>query len=180
MLERDFGELVPQAVFGDQTAWNALVKGLSSVTLTMARAYQLGDADAWDACQNTWLVVSQQLGTLRDSRRLPGWLATTARRQALRILAGKSGEVALSYDHDLVPSPESLVLRDERDRQLWKAVARLPARHRRLLWLLAHRPELTYPEIAEELGISPGSVGPLRKRSLDKLRRRLLADGFEP
>jgi RNA polymerase sigma factor (sigma-70 family) len=180
MPERDFGELVPQAVFGDQGAWSALVKGLGSVALSVARTYRLSDADARDVSQSTWLAVSQQLGSLRDSARLPGWLATTARRQALRILSGRSSEVALSCDRDVVPSPESLVLRQERDSELWTAVARLPTRQRRLLWILAHRPELTYAEIAAELGISPGSVGPFRKRCLDKLRHRLLADGFEP
>jgi RNA polymerase sigma factor (sigma-70 family) len=180
MPERDFGELVPRAVFGDQGAWNALVNGLNSVALKVARTYRLSDADAADASQCTWLAVSQRLGALRDSTRLPGWLATTARRQALRIAAGRSREVALSCERDLVPSPESLVLRRERDRQLWAAVARLPTRQRRLLWLLAHRPDLTYPEIGAELGISPDSVGPFRKRCLDKLRSRLLTDGFEP
>jgi RNA polymerase sigma factor (sigma-70 family) len=179
MLEKDFGELVPQALVGDQSAWNALVGGLSAVALKVARGYRLGDADARDVCQSTWLAVSQQLGALRDTARLPGWLATTARRQALRILADKAHEVVHSCERDLVPSPELLALRDERDRALWQAVARLPIRDRQLLWLLAYRPELTYPEIAAELGISPGSVGPLRKRCLDRLRLRLLADGFE-
>jgi RNA polymerase sigma factor (sigma-70 family) len=180
MPERDFGELVTQALGGDQTAWNALVRTLTASTLRVARAHRLGDADACDVSQSTWLAVSQRLGSLRDNACLPGWLRTTARRHALRILSGKAGEAALSCDHEVAPSPESLVLRDERDRELWAAVGRLPMRCRRLLCLLAYRPDLTYPEIAAELGISPGSVGPLRRRSLDHLRVRLLADGFEP
>jgi RNA polymerase sigma factor (sigma-70 family) len=180
MPERDFGELVTQALGGDQAAWNALVRALTASTLQAARAYRLGDADACDVSQSTWLAVSQRLGSLRDNACLPGWLRTTARRHALRILSGKAGEVALSCEHEVAPSAESLVLRAERDRELWAAVDRLPVRYRRLLHLLAHRPDLTYPEIAAELGISPGSVGPLRRRSLDRLRVRLLADGFEP
>jgi DNA-directed RNA polymerase specialized sigma24 family protein len=75
----------------------------------------------------------------------------------------------LSCERDLVPSPELLTLRDERERTHWHAVARLPAGYRHLLWLLAYRPELTYSEIAAELGIGPGSVAPLRKRCLDRL-----------
>jgi RNA polymerase sigma factor (sigma-70 family) len=180
MPEKDFGELITQALIGDQTAWNALVRGLTAITLRVARTYRLADADAGDVSQSTWLAVSQQLGALRDNACLPGWLSTTARRHALRILSGKAREVALSCEREMLPSPESLVLRDERDRELWEAVGQLPVRCRRLLCLLAYRPELTYPEIAAELGISPGSVGPLRKRALDRLRVRLLASGFEP
>ncbi|MDT7728134.1 MAG: hypothetical protein QOI21_4710 [Actinomycetota bacterium] len=180
MPEKDFGELVAQALIGDQAAWTTLVGRLTSVTLRAARTYRLGDADARDVSQNTWLAVSQQLESLRDNACLPGWLSTTARRHALRILSGKAHEVALSCERETVPSPESLVLRGERDRELWEAVGRLPTRCRRLLFLLAYQPELTYPEIAAELGISPGSVGPLRRRALDRLRVRLLAGGFEP
>jgi RNA polymerase sigma factor (sigma-70 family) len=180
MPERDFGELVNRALGGDQTAWNALVRTLTASTLRVARSYRLGDADACDVSQSTWLAVSQRLGSLRDNACLPGWLRTTARRHALRILSGKAGEVALSGEYEVAPSAESVVLRDERDRELWAAVGRLPVRYARLLCLLAHRPDLTYPEIAAELGISPGSVGPLRRRALDRLRTRLLADGFTP
>jgi DNA-directed RNA polymerase specialized sigma24 family protein len=93
MLEKDCGELVRQALVGDQSAWNALVGGLSAVALKVARVYRLGDADARDVCQSTWLAV--QLGTLRDTTRLPGWLATMARRQALRILAEQSSRGGL-------------------------------------------------------------------------------------
>jgi hypothetical protein len=52
---KDCDELVRQALGGDQSAWNALVGGLSAVALKVARVYRLGDADARDVCQSTWL-----------------------------------------------------------------------------------------------------------------------------
>jgi RNA polymerase sigma factor (sigma-70 family) len=180
LVERNWEALVSRAVQGDETAWTELVRGLSALVLTVARAHRLGDADAWDVSQDTWVTLTQQLGTVRDMTCLPGWLATTARRRALGVVTGKRREVAISHGHERsVPSPEMLALGTERDRALWKAVEHLPERYRRLLWLLAHRPELTYPQIAAELGIRPGSVGPLRRRSLDRLRNRLIADGFD-
>src|SRR5699024_169535 len=67
----------------------------------------------------------------------------------------------------------------ERDRVLWLAATRLPSpRARHLVWLLAFRPELTQHQMARELGIAVGSVGPLRRRSLDTLRRQLRAHGY--
>jgi hypothetical protein len=54
--------------------------------------------------------------------------------------------VAISHGQERsVPSPEVLALGTERDRAFWNAVEHLPERYRRLRWLLAHRPELTYP-----------------------------------
>ena len=179
MPESDFPELVSVAVAGDQRAWTLLVRRLWPVAMNAAHAYRLGDADAGDVCQATWLALSQQLHSLRDATRLPGWVATTARRQAVKMVAARAREVELTCENVAVrPSPESLVLAAERDRELWAAAQELPERYRRLLWLLAHRPELTQSEIAAELGICPGSVGPLRRRCLDRLRRHLTAAGF--
>ncbi|WP_158886614.1 RNA polymerase sigma factor [Amycolatopsis anabasis] len=179
MSELETGVLVQRALGGDQLAWNALVRGLSQVIFGVARAYRLGDADALDICQSTWLSLVRQVAVLREPGRLPGWLATTARRHALRVLARRDREAAGEGENRLDPaSPEVSALSTERDRAFWAAVARLPPRSRRLVWLLAYRPELTHAELAAELGIRPGSVGPLRKRCFDSLRARLRADGF--
>jgi RNA polymerase sigma factor (sigma-70 family) len=179
MPEEDFAELVAVAVGGDQWAWKVLVGRLSVIALSTARALRLGDADAGDVCQATWLVLSQRMDSLRDTTRLPGWVATTARRQALKLLDARAREAPMNWANAVTRrSPESQVLIAERDRELWAAAAALPERHRRLLWLLAHRPELTQHEIAAELGIRPGSVGPLRRRCLDRLHRLLASSGF--
>jgi RNA polymerase sigma factor (sigma-70 family) len=179
MPEGDFPELVSVAATGDQQAWTLLVGRLWPVALKVAHAYRLGDADTGDVCQATCLALAQQLNSLRDATRLPGWVATTARRQAVKMLAARAREATLTCENLVVrPSPESLVLAAERDRELWAAARAFPELHRRLLWLLAHRPELTQTEIAAELGIRPGSVGPLRRRCLDRLRRHLTSAGF--
>jgi RNA polymerase sigma factor (sigma-70 family) len=179
MPEEEFADLIARAAGGDQRAWTVLVGRLSVIALGTARAFRLGDADAGDVCQATWLVLSQRIDSLRDTTRLPGWVATTARRQALKLIEARARETPVSWENVVArPSPESLVLAAERDRELWAAAGALPELHRRLLWLLAHRPELTQHEIAARLGIRPGSVGPLRRRCLDRLRRRLAATGF--
>jgi hypothetical protein len=62
------------------------------------------------------------------------------------VVTGKRRDVAISHGQERsVPSPEVLALGTERDRAFWNAVEHLPERYRRLRWLLAHRPELTYP-----------------------------------
>lgn len=185
MADADFGALLPRALAGDQAAWRVLVRGLSTLILGIARSYRLGDADASDVCQRTWLALAQLPSGLHDPGRLPAWLATTARRQALRVLKNRDRELPVDGRERAEavpspqPSPELAVLGAERDQVLWRAVDCLPAQHRRLIRLLATRPSLTHTELAAELGIPPGSVGPLRRRALDRLRRALIAQGYD-
>lgn len=181
MSDVDTAELLTRALAGDQRAWQSLVCKLSGLVLRVARAHRLGDADAHDICQNTWLTLAQLPAGLRDPAKLPGWLTTTARRQALRRISARRQEIA-SAGHEAagpLPSPEHVVLRGERDRELWRVVDTLPDRDRTLIRLLATRPELTHGQLAERLGVAPGTIGPLRRRTLDRLRRALEARGYD-
>jgi RNA polymerase sigma factor (sigma-70 family) len=179
--ERDLAELLGRALGGDQRAWRILVCGLSALILRVARAYRLGEADASDVCQSTWYTLTQRLADLREPARLPGWLRTTARRQALRAVTARRREVPAARPEPPAgaASPELTFLGAERDRVLWQAVARLPQPHRELIRLLAREPRLTQAQLARRLGIPPGSVGPLRRRALDRLRRVLTAQGYD-
>jgi RNA polymerase sigma factor (sigma-70 family) len=181
VTESDVGELFSRALGGDQRAWRILVCGLSTVILRVARAHRLAEADVSDVCQSTWYQLTRQLAELREPSRLPGWLSTTARRQALRTLSARAREVPADQPEPATgpPSPEFALLRSERDRVLWQAVARLPQPHRQLVHLLAREPCLTHTQLGARLGIPAGSVGPLRRRALDQLRRALTAQGYD-
>lgn len=179
MSESDIAELLARALGGDQRAWQLLVRGLSVVVAGVARAHRLGEADVSDVCQSTWYKLAQHLSDLREPARLPGWLTTTARRQALRLLSARRREVPAPRPEPAIGSPELAVLGAERTRALWQAVARLPRPHRDLISLLAVEPGLTQAQLAVRLGIPQGSVGPLRRRALDRLRRVLIAQGYD-
>ncbi|MEH6378635.1 sigma-70 family RNA polymerase sigma factor, partial [Streptomyces sp. KLMMK] len=68
----------------------------------------------------------------------------------------------------------------EEGRALRAAVRRLPGRCPRLLAALLSRKDPTYREIAGELGMSQGSLGPVRSRCLGCLRRMLTAEVAAP
>ncbi|RSM70930.1 sigma-70 family RNA polymerase sigma factor [Amycolatopsis sp. WAC 01375] len=153
------------------------VNAVSAVVLKALKAYRLSEADARDVCQDAWLELLRAPGALRDEAKLRAWLTTTARRRALRMITRNRREIPRPLP-DAETTPESEVIRAERDRALWMAVDRLPDSHRRLIRLLAHRPELSYAQIAGELGISPASVGRVRRRCLDRLRRMLAKGGW--
>ncbi|MFF3754273.1 sigma-70 family RNA polymerase sigma factor [Streptomyces sp. NPDC002018] len=76
--------------------------------------------------------------------------------------------------------PERAALRTDRRRTLRAAVRRTPGHCPRLLTAMLSPKDPTYREIAGELGMSQGSLGPLRSRCLGCLRRMLAAEVAAP
>jgi RNA polymerase sigma factor (sigma-70 family) len=173
-------DLVLLARERDQAAWHELVRRYAPVVWRVAGAHRLGADDRDDVSQNTWVALAEHLAGLRRPERLAGWLATTARREALRLhLPGRPGELPDAIE-DPRPEhrPEQQALRSARDRLLWRAFAALPERCQRLLWLLAHAPDLSYAQVARSIGMKPGTIGPARGRCLHELRRQLAKVGL--
>ncbi|MBV9845499.1 MAG: sigma-70 family RNA polymerase sigma factor [Kutzneria sp.] len=165
----------------DQAAWRELVHRYSSTVWAVARAHRLNQADAADAVQNTWLALAEKSHTIRNPAALACWLATTARREALDIIARRRREAPVDHlwaeepDHE---GPETQVVLADQYATLWRAFALLPERCQRMLRLMAHAPELSYPQIAAAVGLAPGSIGQTRNRCLALLRRRAALVGM--
>jgi DNA-directed RNA polymerase specialized sigma24 family protein len=70
-------------------------------------------------------------------------------------------------------SPESEVVSGDENAHLWRALARLPERCQKLLRIVAWEPRPDYSSVAEGLDMPIGSIGPTRRRCLDKLRVEL-------
>jgi RNA polymerase sigma factor (sigma-70 family) len=173
-------ELVTAAAGGDQRAWDELVDRFSGLVWAIARAHRLGHADAADVSQTTWLRLVEHLHRLRDPEHVGGWLATTARHECLRVIRRANRELPDdSLDAELdaasepAPSPESVLLSNERRVELWQALTRLSQRCQLLLRALAAAPQPSYSEVSAALAIPIGSIGPTRARCLDHLRREL-------
>ncbi|MFD9072393.1 sigma-70 family RNA polymerase sigma factor, partial [Streptomyces lasiicapitis] len=76
--------------------------------------------------------------------------------------------------------PDQRARRPDRHRVLYAAVRKLPGRCPRLVAALLSPKDLTYREIAGELGMSQGSLGPERSRCLGCLRRMLAQEVATP
>lgn len=170
-------ELLARASRGDAAAWNAVVDRFASLLWAVARGHRLGQEDAADVVQNTWLKLLDHLDDIAQPEALAGWLATTARYECLAVLR-KKGREHLVRDDDLatnvvdeqVRALDATLLDDERDAQLWACLGRLSDRCQVLLRALMASDRPNYKAIAEALGMSIGSIGPTRMRCLDKLR----------
>jgi RNA polymerase sigma factor (sigma-70 family) len=173
----DLVHLVAQARAGEDAAWETLVERFSGLVAAIARRCRLGDADVAEVSQTTWLRLVENLDRIEQPERLGAWLATTSRRESLRI-ATRQGVLSTSEELHLLADDEaepldSALLRDEQVRDIQMAAARLPARCQRLLGLLMGDDDLPYKEIAEQLSMPIGSIGPTRGRCLDHLRQLL-------
>lgn len=173
----DAGQLLDRAAHGDQQAWDQLVDQYARLVWSVARSFGLDDATAADVSQTVWLRLVEHCSRIRDPQRLPGWLATTTRREALRVLRGQRrmqpSETALEVADPLTPLPDELLLDDELSRTVAIAFRDLSDSCRQLLRLLCAEPRLDYATIAGVVGRPVGSIGPTRARCLDHLRRLL-------
>jgi len=169
--------LVTRARNGDKQAWDALVDRYAPLIWSICRSYRLGRTDAEDVGQNVWLHLVDQIDRIRDPAALPGWLATTTRRECGRAQRAARGPDAAGFAPDVETMPdehartaEQELLAAERHAALREAFAHLPPSCQQLISLLTEDPPRPYAEISSRLGISIGSIGPTRARCLDKLR----------
>ncbi len=177
MLEPDsLDDLVARACSGDQASWNALVDRFLPLVNSVISKFRLSAADGDDVNQTVWLRLVEHLGELREPRALPGWLVTTTRNEALRVirLRGRATPVdPQGYVLDTAvdeSDPDEDLIRDERARAFRAALDELPASRRELIELLLTDPPISYDEISAKLGIPKGSIGPTRARALEQLR----------
>ena len=179
-MEDDSGviDLVARARKGDKQAWDELVERYAPLIWFICRRHQLGGADADDVGQNVWLQLVNHLGTLRDPAALPGWLATTTRRECGRVVRTARGSHAAGYMPEVESIPDEQaetagqeLLAAERHAALRQAFGDLPPFSQQLVALLVQDPPVPYAEISARLGIPVGSIGPSRRRCLDKIRR---------
>jgi RNA polymerase sigma factor (sigma-70 family) len=176
--DRRVADLVTSARNGDERAWGALVERYAPLIWSICRKHRLGDADAKDVGQSVWLHLVDQLDRVRDPAALPGWLATTTRRECARVLRAAQGPQAPRYvlDAESVPDKRSEpadqeLLVAERHAALREALGGLPLCCQQLIAMLTADPVVPYAEISARLGIAVGSIGPTRARCLDRLRR---------
>jgi RNA polymerase sigma factor (sigma-70 family) len=171
-------DLVARASGGDDRAWGALVERYAPLIWSICRRHRLGDVDAEDVGQTVWLHLVNHLDQVREPAALPGWLATTTRRECVRVL--RTDRAAQSAEHmpDIEGLPdergetaEQELLAAERHAALREALADLPAAGQRLIAMLTADPPVPYAEISARLGIAVGSIGPTRSRCLARLRR---------
>jgi RNA polymerase sigma factor (sigma-70 family) len=190
--DRSLADLVTAALDGERSAWDALVERLHRVVWKAVNMTTYDREVRDDAFAATWLRLAERLHTIREPEKLPGWLTTTACNEVRQIVRQRSRQ-HLSLDDPisgaagstdgaglldvLVGDPgehAGAMLRDEQCRTVRAAFARLDEGCREIITVLVLAdPPIAYDEASEMLGRPIGSLGPTRRRCLEKMKSLL-------
>jgi RNA polymerase sigma factor (sigma-70 family) len=159
-----------------------LVRVMTPVLWHVVRAYGHDRQTSEDVIQTTWLGFVRLHSTIEDPRAVASWLITSARRGAAHhaVRARRTEPVetdTLARKLPDVESAESSAVLDDEASRLWRAVAGLDERCRRLLRVVAFQDRPDYAALSHDLDMPVGSIGPTRARCLTKLRAALAGGG---
>ena len=175
--------LVSACLHGDQKAWETLIDKYKKLIYSIPFKYGAGADDAADVFQSVCIEVFNSLGQLKNAESLRSWLITVAVRQSYRWKRKQSNHLELDamepeVAEELASVPET-VLQVQQEQIVRGVVEKLPPRCAELVRLLFfEQPPLPYAEVARRLGLATGSIGFVRGRCLERLRKILVESGF--
>jgi RNA polymerase sigma factor (sigma-70 family) len=160
-------------VAGDQYAWSEIVSRYERLIFAIPVREGLSPDDAADVAQDTFAALLRSIATVEDPERLGSWLMTVARRLTWhRRHIVRAARMVDAEQRDETPH-DGLV------QALWvyEAIQRLGEPCREMITSLFFDPaEPSYAEIALRMQLPMGSLGPMRSRCLEQLRRILDAE----
>ena len=175
---------------GDEAAWEELVNRFRRLVYAVPRRSGLDAEQSADVFQRVFMLLVERLDDIEQPERISAWLVTTAKHETWRVGRRQTtararaavAEDAISATGEMPdqdPLPDQVLVQLEERSLVQNAVEQLDARCRQLLELLFYRADpAPYSEIAAIVGIAEGSIGPIRARCLEHLRRDLQARGF--
>src|ERR1700746_2979930 len=137
---------------------------------------------AEDATSEVFLKLQRSIQSYDGSIPFPRWLlritgnqcidALRRRQRGLKVFVEVEDPVAVIEAASSEPSPLGAVISSQERAQVRDSIARLPENYRVPL-ILRYYGELSYDEIAQELGLERNYVAALIFRAKQELRRRL-------
>jgi RNA polymerase sigma factor (sigma-70 family) len=175
--------LVQECLRANEEAWSALVDKYKNLIFSIPIKYGFSADDATDIFQAVCLELLSELPKLRKPKALPKWIMQVTshkcfhwKRQQRRVESSEPEDGKLEPSE---PARAETILREADEEQgLREVISELPPRCRELVRMLFYEePARPYQEIAATLGIATGSIGFIRQRCLERLRKRLLDVG---
>ena len=176
--------LVRECLKGDDDAWSALIEKYKRLIYSVPVKYGFNADNANDIFQAVCLELLSELPKLRKPKALPKWLIQVASHKCFhRRLQQQRTEVSDEVEkqpEETVPSQMEEILREaEEEQTLRDALSALAPRCRQLVEMLFfEEPARPYKDVAASLGIATGSIGFIRQRCLERLRKQLVEAGF--
>jgi len=174
--------LIRRCQAGDTDAFGLLVKRYAGRATGLA-VVLVGDyADALDVSQEAFVRAWRHIRTFRGEGSFFAWYSSILRKVALTWLRRRRRRKETEpADACLAPAsgvdPAVLAERNDESERLWRAILRLPTRHREII-VLSHFQGLSYKEIAGVLEIPLGTVMSRLHAARQALRKEL--SGVDP
>lgn len=182
MEELELQPLIERAQNQDREALGELYRYCARRVFGLCRHLLGSRENAEDATNDVFLKLQRSIGTYDGSTPFLAWLLRVASNQCIDVLRRrKRGQLVVVDDDDGMaafaapssePSPLGAVLSCEERALVRDALARLPDQYRIPL-VLRYYSDLSYDEIAQELGVEGSHVGKLIFRGKQELRRKL-------
>jgi DNA-directed RNA polymerase specialized sigma24 family protein len=174
----DVRDLARAAAAGDPHGWDGLVDRFGGLVWSTTRAYGLSPGDGADAAQTTWLRLAEQLGRLQDQyEQLGVWLAATARRESLRLMAAARAATATNPPPP-APDAQAAAAPPGREALLWRVVRELPEHCRRLLRVLLSVPPPSHEEVSAALDLPLERIAAARAACFQEFRLQMATIGI--
>jgi RNA polymerase sigma-70 factor, ECF subfamily len=177
VLEETGEELIESCRRGDPDAFRALFETYKDRVYSVALRYSGNATLAQDIAQETFLKLFSTIGSFRGDSRFESWLFRLVvnscfdhKRRTRRLMPLFDGLRSILR----APSASALdeMVRSETSVQLKSVIASLPPEQRMVI-VLRYTQGLSYEEIAEIMGCSPGTVGSRLNRVHKLLEARL-------
>ncbi|MBD0291525.1 MAG: sigma-70 family RNA polymerase sigma factor [Thermoleophilia bacterium] len=179
---RTDADLVERARQGDTRAYEELVTTYQGIAFRTAYLIAGNAADAEEAAQDGFVKAYRALARFRPGAPFRPWLLQIVanearnRRRSRGRRAGLELRLAASEPSgDAAPSPEALLVADERKAELLAALARL-REEERLVLACRFFLDLSEEETAAALGLRRGTVKSRQSRALARLREEVERD----
>ena len=165
--------------------WELLVEKYKNLIYSIPLRYGFSQEEAADIFQSVCLDLIQEMPKLRDPQALPKWLMQVTAHECFhrktfnnRMVSRDDAEAA--FPETSAPAQADINLFEiEEEQMLREAMASLAPRCRELVHMLFfEEPKRPYQQVAASLGLATGSIGLLRQKCLDRLRKRLDELGF--
>jgi RNA polymerase sigma factor (sigma-70 family) len=165
----------------DEAAFAAMVRRHGGMVLQLCRSLLPNHADADDAFQATFLVLSRRAGSIRKHGSLGSWLYGVAYRTALkaRTASAKRRDHEARARSQAPPNPVDELTWREAQWVLHQELARLPEKYRAPL-VLCYLQEKRQDEVGRILGWPYVKVRSMLERARQRLRQRLVRRGLGP
>src|SRR5690242_11203097 len=170
--------LVRQCLEGSEEAWGNLIEKYKNLIFSIPVKVGLSQDDATEVFQMVCAELVKQLSNLRKPRALPQWLIKVATHESFRTANRNRRfvEVDANVEDNAglnnARRADEIFREAERDQLLRNAISALQPRCQKLISMLFfEEPALSYEQIAQRLGLAEGSIGFIRGRCLERLRK---------